>query len=54
MAAGPRLAKRGSSPNVEPTKRELDELTSDIPIALMARDSHSLWLNLGRARPRER
>ena len=33
------------SPNVEPTKRELDELTTDVPIALMARDSHSLWLN---------
>ena len=28
------------SPNVEPTKRELDELSPDVPIALMARDSH--------------
>jgi predicted amidohydrolase YtcJ len=33
------------SPNVEPTKHELDELTTDVPIALMARDSHSVWLN---------
>ena len=33
------------SPSVEPTKHELDALTTDIPIALMARDSHSLWLN---------
>jgi predicted amidohydrolase YtcJ len=33
------------SPTIEPTKRELDELTTDVPIALMARDSHSVWLN---------
>src|ERR687898_1785143 len=33
------------SPSVEPTRHELDELTTDVPIALMARDSHSLWLN---------
>ncbi len=33
------------SPSVEPTKHELDELTTDVPIALMARDSHSVWLN---------
>jgi predicted amidohydrolase YtcJ len=33
------------SPSVEPTKHELDALTTDVPIALMARDSHSLWLN---------
>ena len=32
-------------PSVEPTKEALDELTRDVPIALMARDSHSLWLN---------
>src|SRR5687768_11294299 len=33
------------SPSVEPTRHELDALTTDVPIALMARDSHSLWLN---------
>jgi predicted amidohydrolase YtcJ len=32
-------------PQVEPTKELLDELAGDMPIALMARDSHSLWLN---------
>ena len=33
------------SPSVEPTKDSLDEIARDVPIALMARDSHSLWLN---------
>ena len=33
------------SPEVEPTKEELDRVTGDIPTALMARDYHSLWLN---------
>jgi predicted amidohydrolase YtcJ len=33
------------SPEVEPTKEALDEVVSDRPVALMARDSHSLWLN---------
>jgi predicted amidohydrolase YtcJ len=33
------------SPPVEPTKELLDELAPDVPIALMARDSHSVWLN---------
>jgi predicted amidohydrolase YtcJ len=33
------------SPTVEPTKEALDEVVSDRPVALMARDSHSLWLN---------
>src|ERR671934_433918 len=33
------------SPPVEPTKEALDELAGDRPVALMARDSHSLWLN---------
>src|SRR5919198_1426458 len=33
------------SPAVEPTKEVLDELVSDRPVALMARDSHSVWLN---------
>jgi predicted amidohydrolase YtcJ len=40
------------SPAVEPTKETLDEVTGDTPVALMARDSHSVWLNsaaLGRA-----
>src|SRR5881392_171470 len=33
------------SPAVEPTKADLDEIVSDRPAALMARDSHSAWLN---------
>jgi hypothetical protein len=33
------------SPRVEPTKFALDEIAPDIPVALMARDSHSVWLN---------
>lgn len=33
------------SPLVEPTKEALDRVTGDIPVALMARDYHSLWLN---------
>jgi predicted amidohydrolase YtcJ len=33
------------SPAVEPTKEALDDVVSDRPVALMARDSHSLWLN---------
>jgi predicted amidohydrolase YtcJ len=33
------------SPSVEPTRQTLDEVTGDIPTALLARDSHSLWLN---------
>jgi predicted amidohydrolase YtcJ len=33
------------SPPVEPTKEALDEATGDQPVALMARDSHSVWLN---------
>ena len=40
------------SPAIEPTKEVLDEVVSDRPVALMARDSHSVWLNsaaLGRA-----
>jgi predicted amidohydrolase YtcJ len=39
-------------PEVEPTKGALDEIAGDTPIALMARDSHSVWLSsaaLGRA-----
>jgi predicted amidohydrolase YtcJ len=33
------------SPPVEPTRQALDELTGDLPVALMARDYHSLWLS---------
>jgi predicted amidohydrolase YtcJ len=33
------------SPVVEPTKEALDQVAGDRPVALMARDSHSVWLN---------
>jgi predicted amidohydrolase YtcJ len=33
------------SPTVEPTKEVLDAVTGDVPVALMAKDGHSLWLN---------
>jgi predicted amidohydrolase YtcJ len=33
------------SPTVEPTRHALDAVTGDVPAALLARDSHSLWLN---------
>ena len=33
------------SPSVEPTRQALDEIAGDVPVALMARDYHSLWLN---------
>src|SRR2546429_2056701 len=32
-------------PAVEPTKGALDEIAAETPIALMGRDSHSVWLN---------
>jgi predicted amidohydrolase YtcJ len=32
-------------PHVEPTKDALDSVTGDVPVALMAKDGHSLWLN---------
>ena len=32
-------------PAVEPTKQLLDEIAPEVPVALMARDSHSVWLN---------
>src|SRR6059058_1865158 len=32
-------------PSVEPTKELLDEIAGETPVALMARDSHSVWLN---------
>ena len=42
------------SPAVEPTKEALDEIVSDRPVALLARDSHSLWLNSAALARRER
>ena len=33
------------SPAAEPTKDVLDAVTGDVPAALLARDSHSLWVN---------
>jgi predicted amidohydrolase YtcJ len=36
---------RGADLGVEPTRTELDAVTGDVPAALLARDSHSLWLN---------
>jgi predicted amidohydrolase YtcJ len=33
------------APAVEPTREALDAVTGDVPAALLARDSHSLWLN---------
>jgi predicted amidohydrolase YtcJ len=32
-------------PMVEPTKDALDAVTGDVPVALMAKDGHSIWLN---------
>ena len=40
------------TPRTEPTKEALDEVSGETPVALLAQDSHSLWLNsaaLGRA-----
>jgi hypothetical protein len=33
------------SPALEPTKDALDAVTGDVPVALMSKDYHSLWLN---------
>ncbi|HXV58425.1 MAG TPA: amidohydrolase [Gaiellaceae bacterium] len=33
------------SPAIEPTKEALDAVTGDVPVALMSKDYHSLWLN---------
>ncbi|MDQ4082098.1 MAG: amidohydrolase [Actinomycetota bacterium] len=33
------------APPVEPTKEALDAVTGDVPVALAAKDGHSLWLN---------
>ncbi len=32
-------------PAAEPTRQALDEVTGEVPVALLARDSHSLWVN---------
>jgi len=32
-------------PEVEPTRHDLDPVTGDVPVALWAKDDHSLWLN---------
>jgi predicted amidohydrolase YtcJ len=32
-------------PAVDPTKEALDAVTGDTPVAMMAKDGHSLWLN---------
>src|SRR3954470_23932668 len=32
-------------PPTEPTRHDLDPVTGDTPVALMAKDGHSLWLN---------
>ncbi|HEY8772949.1 MAG TPA: amidohydrolase [Gaiellaceae bacterium] len=47
---GPWLRGRGWrsgdwTPPGEPTKEALDAIATDRPVALMARDSHSVWLN---------
>jgi predicted amidohydrolase YtcJ len=36
---------RGADWGVEPTRADLDAVTGEVPAALLARDSHSLWLN---------
>jgi predicted amidohydrolase YtcJ len=33
------------NPHVAPTRAALDAVSSDVPVALTARDGHSLWLN---------
>jgi predicted amidohydrolase YtcJ len=33
------------SPPAEPTRQALDSVSGDVPVALMAKDGHSLWLN---------
>jgi predicted amidohydrolase YtcJ len=33
------------APPVEPTKEALDAVTGDVPVALVAHDGHSIWLN---------
>ncbi len=36
---------RGADWGEEPTRQALDEVTGDVPTALLAKDYHSLWLN---------
>jgi len=33
------------SPPAEPTRQALDTVSGDVPVALMAKDGHSIWLN---------
>ena len=42
------------SPAAEPTKEALDAVAGDVPVALMSKDYHSLWLNSGGARAGQR
>ena len=46
-AAGCGLGWRNGewSPSVEPTKEALDAVAGDVPVALMSKDYHSLWVN---------
>jgi len=44
VPAGAWLRGRGWR-DLEPTRQALDAVTGDVPTALLARDSHSLWLN---------
>jgi predicted amidohydrolase YtcJ len=32
-------------PHLEPTRHDLDAITSDVPAAMIAKDYHSIWLN---------
>jgi predicted amidohydrolase YtcJ len=46
VSEGGWLRGRGwRSPPIEPTRQALDAVTGDVPTALLAHDSHSLWLN---------
>ncbi|MEX0675217.1 MAG: amidohydrolase [Gaiellaceae bacterium] len=44
VPAGAWLRGRGWR-DLEPTRQALDAVTGDVPTALLARDSHSLWVN---------
>jgi predicted amidohydrolase YtcJ len=44
LPAGAWLRGRGWR-DLEPTRQALDAVTGDVPTALLARDSHSLWVN---------
>jgi predicted amidohydrolase YtcJ len=33
------------TPRIEPTKKALDAVSGEVPVALMSKDYHSLWLN---------